>query len=63
MNRIWKYIQIICTLLVIGASIVTMLTVRTTDATPGIINYQGRVQSNGADFTGPGSFKFALIRL
>ncbi|YCM45580.1 hypothetical protein V2O64_06060 [Verrucomicrobiaceae bacterium 227] len=29
---------------------------------PGIINYQGRVQVNGAAFTGEGEFKFALIR-
>ncbi len=28
---------------------------------PGIINYQGRVQVNGQDFTGNGLFKFALI--
>jgi len=30
-------------------------------ATPGIINYQGRVQSNSVDFTGTGQFRFALV--
>ncbi len=30
-------------------------------ATPGIINYQGRVQVAGQDFTGSGQFKFALV--
>lgn len=31
-------------------------------ATPGIVNYQGRIQVNGADFPGAsGQFKFALV--
>jgi hypothetical protein len=29
---------------------------------PGIITYQGRVTSNGTNFTGTGSFRFALFR-
>src|SRR5215467_4917450 len=28
---------------------------------PGIIQYQGRVTSNGTNFTGNGQFKFAII--
>jgi len=30
-------------------------------ATPGIMNYQGRVQVNAVDFNGSGQFKFALV--
>jgi len=31
-------------------------------AAPGIITYQGRVTSNGTNFTGTGQFKFALVQ-
>ena len=29
---------------------------------PNIVNYQGRIQSGGADFTGTGQFKFAIVQ-
>src|SRR5436190_9303942 len=29
---------------------------------PNIVNYQGRIQSGGADFTGAGQFKFAIVQ-
>ena len=31
-------------------------------ATPNIISYQGRVRSGSGDFSGPGQFKFAILR-
>jgi hypothetical protein len=44
------------------AALAIAVTVSTTLAqVPGIIQYQGRVTSNGTNFTGTGQFKFAII--
>src|SRR5476649_299224 len=61
-TTVWKHFQFLCTMLVIGSAIVAGFAIHSRAATPGIINYQGRVQSAaGVDFTGNGLFKFALV--
>ncbi len=48
-------------ILVVAAVFVAIGAAFTRAGAPGIINYQGRVQVNGQDFTGNGLFKFALV--
>ncbi len=45
--------------IVVAASLV--LTATTPAQVPQLLNYQGRVKVSGADFTGTGQFKFALV--
>src|SRR5437016_1908662 len=60
-SKTYKLFQHACTVLVLAGTFAFLFAIHTRAATPGIINYQGRVQVGGVDFNGAGSFKFALV--
>ncbi len=50
-----------CVAQLLAVAFIAVVSPHTFAATPGIVNYQGRVQVNGQDFTGNGQFKFAFV--
>ncbi len=61
MRKLLEAYKSIAAVVVLAAVFAGCYAYVTRAATPGIINYQGRVSVSGNDFTGTGLFKFALV--
>lgn len=57
----FKHFKTVSTVILFAGILVIAASAMTRAGAPGIINYQGRVQVAGSDFTGSGLFKFALV--
>ncbi len=61
LKKILDHAKTAALVLVVATVLVVVTAICTRAGAPGLINYQGRVQSGGQDFTGSGLFKFALV--
>ncbi len=61
LKKLLDHAKTVSLVLVVAAVLVAIGAAFTRASAPGIINYQGRVNVNGADFSGNGFFKFALV--